>query len=177
MSSSSPKKIVAASVIELQQAFLDSALLATVTGHARTWWMPYLQAVLENFLALRQHRVGGQRVSLTLDPKRIGAIQKLIKNSSNRDRRTRSRWAAAVHAAHRAGIDPAELPRWLAEGGGISGRARNTKPPKHALNVTGGLDDVDCPVPTCPRQRRARRRPHRQRPVPSVVRILLADEQ
>lgn len=129
MSKALRKQIVAASVLSLQKVFADSVLLATVKGRARTWQVPYLQAVQETFEDLRQQRVGGVRVSQGLAASRLGAILALIKQSSNRDRRTRSRWAAAVHAAHRAGVSPSELPKWLSEGGGVSGRARKTKLP------------------------------------------------
>lgn len=121
--------IITAAVLNLQKVFTNCVRSATIEGRARTWQVPYLQAVQETFEDLRQQRVGGVRVSQDLAASRLGAILALIKQSSNRDRRTRSRWAAAVHAAHRAGISPSELPKWLSDGGGVSGRARKTKLP------------------------------------------------
>ena len=108
----------------LQTVFNDALATMTETGHARTWFVPYLAEVLAAYIEARTKKVEGKRLSSVISKNSRRAIRKLINKSSNRDRKTRSRWAAAVDAAFSAGVTPEKLGPWLRDGGGVSGRAR-----------------------------------------------------
>ena len=108
---------------QLEVVFADGLKKMSEPGHARTWFVPYLRAVLATYIQTRTRTVNGKRLSSLISRSPRGAFQKLIKNTSNRDRKTRSRWAAALDAAYNAGVQPNQLERWLRLGGGVSGRA------------------------------------------------------
>ena len=103
-----------------------SSALATMTepGHNRTWLIPYLADVLAAYLETKNKKVDGKRLSSVISKNPRRAIQKLIAKSSNRDRKTRSRWAAALDNAYKTGVPPEKLESWFRRGGGVSGRAR-----------------------------------------------------
>lgn len=108
----------------LKSNFADALATMTEPGHARTWFVPYLCAVLATYNELKGKTVNGKRLSSLISKSSAGAIRKLIGKTCNRDRKTRSRWAAAVDAAYNAGVTPEKLGPWLRQGGGVSGRAR-----------------------------------------------------
>jgi hypothetical protein len=108
----------------LQTVFDDALATMTEPGHARNWFVPYLREVLAAYNELRAKTVNGKRLSSVFSKNPRHAIQKLIGKTSNRDRKTRSRWAAALVAAYNAGVSPEKLGPWLRRGGGVSGRAR-----------------------------------------------------
>jgi len=97
-----------------------------IIGAERTYTYADLNACVNQFA---NYLIGlgvtkGDAVGLFLNNCAEFAIQKLIAKSSNRDRKTRSRWAAALDNAYKAGIPPEKLERWFRDGGGVSGRAR-----------------------------------------------------
>jgi len=117
----------------LQTSFADALTALTTPGQARGWFIRYLGDILATYTKLRARRVNGSRLSNVVAKGSRGAIKKLINKTCNRDRRTKSRWAAAVHAAYKAGIAPDEFADWLAKGGGVSGRARKSPAPAKRL--------------------------------------------
>jgi hypothetical protein len=108
----------------LKTAFAHALATMTEPGHARNWFVPYLSEVLATYNEIRTKSVDGKRLSSVVSKSSRRAIRKLISKSSNRDRKTRSRWAAALDAAYKAGVPPEKLGRWFRQGGGLSGRAR-----------------------------------------------------
>src|SRR5450759_788312 len=98
---------------QLKTVFADGVTKMSEPGHARTWFVTYLRAVLATYIDSRTRTVNGKRLSSVLSKNPRRAIQKLIKNTSNRDRKTRSRWAAALDAAYGAGVPPEKLERWF----------------------------------------------------------------
>jgi hypothetical protein len=107
----------------LQKVF-DETLLTTIkSGHARTWFVPYLAEVLSTYIELAAMTANGKQVK-GLPKNRRRAIRKLIRKSGRRDRRTNSRWATALAEAARTGVTPESLNEWLRTGGGVSGQAR-----------------------------------------------------
>ena len=109
---------------QLKTVFADGVTKMSEPGHARTWFVTYLRAVLATYIDSRTRTVNGKRLSSVLSKNPRRAIQKLIKNTSNRDRKTRSRWAVALDAAYNADVQPDQLERWFRDGGGVSGRVR-----------------------------------------------------
>jgi hypothetical protein len=108
----------------LKTAFADALTTMTEPGHQRDWFVSYLSDVLATCNELRAKTVNGKRLSSLLSKSPSGVIRRLIRNTCNRDRKTRSRWAAALVAAYNAGVSPEKLGPWLRQGGGVSGRAR-----------------------------------------------------
>jgi hypothetical protein len=108
---------------QLETVFADGLTEMSEPGHARIWFVPYLRAVLATYIESRTRTVNGKRLSSLLSKNPRRAIRKLIKDTSNRDRKTISRWAAALDAAFSAGVSPEKLGPWLRRGGGVSGRA------------------------------------------------------
>ncbi len=84
---------------KLQQAFTEAAAAATTPGKARTWYVPYLAAVLNVYRELATKSVDGKALSKAVakDP-RIAFFRLLT--SSKRDSKTRRRWAAALAHAY-----------------------------------------------------------------------------
>jgi hypothetical protein len=120
---------------KLEKAFAEAAAAATTPGKARTWFVPYLAAVLRVYRKLTTQIVDGRALSSALPKNPRDAIFKLLK-TSKRNSKTRSRWAAALANAHKSDVSPEELPKWLKKGGGVAGRARSlvTRTHKHKAN-------------------------------------------
>jgi hypothetical protein len=106
----------------LRQALADAAAAATTPGKSRTWFVPYLAAVLETYQELTTKLVDGKALSKAVAKDPRTAFFKLLK-LSKRDPKTRSRWAAALAHAYDSGISPERLAKWLKKGGGVAGRA------------------------------------------------------
>jgi hypothetical protein len=107
---------------KLRQSFAEAALTAITPGQARTWFVPYLVTVLKAYQELTTKSVDGKRLSKAVAKDPRSAFFRLLK-SSKRDSKTRSRWAAALLHAHKSGVSPDDLPKWLKKGGGVAGRA------------------------------------------------------
>jgi len=120
---------------QLKKAFAKAAPAAATPGKARTWFVPYLAAVLKTYGELTTQTVDGRPLSRALARQSRAAFFKLLK-SSNRDPKTRSRWAAVLANAHKSGISPKEFPIWLEKGGGAAGRASELSKATRALNQT-----------------------------------------
>ncbi len=122
---------------KLEQALADSAAAATNPGNARTWFVPYLSAVLKVYRKLTTISVDGKALSRAVAKDPRNAFFKLLK-TSKRDSKTRSRWAATLAHAYKSGISPERLPKWLKKGGGVAGRAAEltivTRGQKQAAN-------------------------------------------
>jgi hypothetical protein len=122
---------------KLQQTFAEAAATATTPGQARTWFVPYLVAVLKVYQELTTQTVDGRALSRALAKNPRDAFFKLLK-TSKRDSKTRSRWAAALANGYASGVSPKDLPRWLKKGGGAAGRAgelsKSTQRLKQAAN-------------------------------------------
>lgn len=108
---------------KLEKAFAEAAAAATTPGKARTWFVPYLAALLRVYRKLTTQTVDGRALSRALGKNPRDAFFKLLK-TSNRDPKTRSRWAAALANAHKSDVSPEDLPKWLKQDGGVAGRAR-----------------------------------------------------
>jgi hypothetical protein len=107
---------------KLRQTFAEAALIAITPGQARTWFVPYLVTVLKAYQELTTKSVDGKRLSNAVAKDPRSAFFRLLR-SSKRDSKTRSRWAAALLHAHKSGVSPEDLPKWLKKGGGVAGRA------------------------------------------------------
>jgi hypothetical protein len=108
--------------MQLRQAFAEGAATAITPGNARIWFIPYLTTVLKSYQELTTESVDRKRLSRAIAKDTRTAFFRLLK-SSGRDSKTRSRWAAALAHAHKSGVSPEELPKWLTKGGGVAGRA------------------------------------------------------
>jgi hypothetical protein len=117
-----PKKALRPYRKKLQQALVEAAATATTPGQARTWFVPYLAAVLRVYLKLTKQVVDNRPLSRALAKQSRDAFFKLLK-SSKRDPKTRSRWAAVLANAHKSDISPEQFQKWLKKGGGVAGRA------------------------------------------------------
>jgi hypothetical protein len=93
-------------------------------GKARTWMIPYLQDMLVEYRRARRKIIDGARLTSVLGHHRHDFFAILLRRTSNRDARTRSRWASAMKNAVKNKVRPADLKGWLEDGGGISGRAK-----------------------------------------------------
>ena len=135
---------------KLKNILADAAMAATTPGRARTWFVPYLAAVLEAYENLTTQRVDGKAMSKAFAKDPRTAFFKLL-TTSKRDSKTRSRWAAALAHAHGLGISPEKLPKWLRKGGGVAGRAaelasvartpkQTANQPQHRLKPTSLLN-------------------------------------
>ena len=107
--------------IQLREAYSQAMQTAFVKGRMRTWSVPYLQAVLRVYYELDEQIIDGKSLRRALG-KRRRAVRRLLK-TAGRDPKTRSRWMMALLGAIKQKVSPGELPIWLADGGGISGRA------------------------------------------------------
>lgn len=137
---------------KLQQAFAKAAATATTPGKARTWFVPYLAAVLKAYQKLATHSVDGKALSKAVAKHPRNAVFKLLR-TSKRDSRTRSRWAAALVHAHKSGVSPEELPKWLRKGGGVAGRAAELAAIARSQKQTAnpprdGINDASIPQPS-----------------------------
>jgi len=112
----------------LKHSFSDALLRAGEPGQARIWFVPFLAKALGTFYELRQRRIDGRRLSKALAKLPRDAFLSLLK-ATNRDAKTRSRWAATLDAAFRLGVTPSDLSKWLRQGGGVAGRARKKPKP------------------------------------------------
>jgi hypothetical protein len=98
-----------------------------VPGNARTWFVSILVEALKIYHELRAIRLRQRPLSKALGKQPREVFSALLK-ASGRDRRTRSRWAAALENAVEAGVPPGDLAEWSREGGGVSGRAKRPSP-------------------------------------------------
>ncbi len=133
---------------QLKQAFAEAAPTAATPGKARTWFVPYLAAVLKIYRKFTTQTVDGRPLSKALAKRSRDAFFKLLK-SSNRDPKTRSRWAAVLTNAHQSGVSPEEFPIWLKKGGGAAGRASELSKATRALKQTASQpnDGIAKPSP------------------------------
>lgn len=133
---------------ELKQAFAEAAPTAATPGKARTWFVPYLAAVLKTYRKLTTRTVDGRPLSRALAKQSRDAFFKLL-SSSKRDPKTRSRWAAVLENAHKSGISPEQFPTWLKKGGGAAGRASELPKATRALKQTASQpnDGIEKPSP------------------------------
>jgi hypothetical protein len=137
---------------KLQQALAEAAATATTPGQARTWFVPYLAAVLRVYRKLTTQTVDGCTLSRAVAKHPRNAFFKLLR-TSKRDSRTRSRWAAALVHAHKSGVSPKELPKWLRKGGGVAGRAAELAAVARGQKQTAnpprdGINDTSIPQPS-----------------------------
>jgi hypothetical protein len=138
------KKVLSRYRKKLRLALAEAAPTATTPGKARTWFVPYLAAVLRVYRKLTSQTVEGRVLSRALAKNPRDAIFKLLK-TSKRDSKTRSRWAAALANAHKSDVSPEELAKWLKKGGGVAGRARGlvARTQKHVANPPqGGINNA-----------------------------------
>ena len=133
---------------KLQQALAQAAATATTPGEARTWFVPFLVAVLKAYQELTTKSVDGKRLSKAVAKQSRDAFFKLLK-SSKRDPKTRSRWAAVLANAHKSDISPEQFPKWLKKGGGAAGRASELSKATRALNQTASQtkNGINTPSP------------------------------
>jgi hypothetical protein len=93
-------------------------------GNARTWMIPYLKKLLAQYRRARKQIIDGARLTSVLGHHRHDFFAILLRQTSDRDTKTRGRWASAMKNAVKSKIRPADLEGWLNGGGGISGRAK-----------------------------------------------------
>jgi hypothetical protein len=93
-------------------------------GHARDWFVPFLVDLLRAYRRLRRKVVNGRKIRGLVGPNPRARFSKLLAKCTNRDAKTRSRWAAAMANAIEEKITPDKLADWLTQRGGISGRAK-----------------------------------------------------
>ncbi len=132
---------------KLQQALAEAAATATTPGNARTWFVPYLAAVLTTYRKLTRQSVNGKTLSKAVAKNPRNAFFKLLK-SSNRDPKTRSRWAAALVHAYESNVSPEQLSKWLKKGGGVSGRAAELSKTSRGLKQTANQTTVVIATPS-----------------------------
>jgi hypothetical protein len=125
---------------QLKQAFAEAAPTAATPGKARTWFVPYLAAVLKVYRKLTTLTVDGRPLSRALAKQNRDAFFKLLK-SSKRDPKTQSRWAAVLANAHNSDISPEQFPIWLKKGGGAAGRASELSKATRALKTSSQPKD------------------------------------
>lgn len=111
---------------KLEQKFVSASASASVSGKARTWFVPYLAEVLKTYVLL-QSKKSGERIVRRCHQKKSRRVLRKLLRSAHRDTKTRSRWSAVLAHALSVGIEPEDLPLWLKSGGGISGRAAEIK--------------------------------------------------
>jgi hypothetical protein len=72
----------------------------------------------------QEHDFGAfKQLSRLLGSNMRDRFRELLRRSSNRDGKTRHRWACALENARKEKVKPKQLRRWLARGKGLSGRA------------------------------------------------------
>jgi hypothetical protein len=108
----------------LTASFERSLKRVSKAGNARSWMMPYLKKMLAQYRRARTKIIDGAPLTSVLGHHRHDFFAILLKRTSNRDARTRSRWASTMKNAVKSKIRPADLEGWLKDGGGISGRAK-----------------------------------------------------
>jgi hypothetical protein len=101
----------------------------SIPGSARTWFVPILVEALEIYYELQSITLRQRPLSKALGKQPRQVFSALLKKSG-RDRRTRSRWTAALNNAVKAGIASDDLAEWLRKGGGVSGRAKRPSSPE-----------------------------------------------
>jgi len=118
------KKALARVQKRLTASFARSLKRISKAGNARTWMMPYLKKMLAEYRRARQKIIDGASLTSVLGHHRHDFFAILLRRTSNRDARTRSRWASAMKNAVKNNVRPADLKGWLKDGGRISGRAK-----------------------------------------------------
>jgi hypothetical protein len=93
-------------------------------GKARTWMIPYLKDMLVEYRRARQKIIDGASLTSVIGHHRHDFFAILLRRTSNRDARTRSRWASTMKNAVKNKVRPADFESWLKDGGGISGRTK-----------------------------------------------------
>jgi hypothetical protein len=104
----------------LKTAFNEAVAQAAQT---RIWPYPYLAALVRTYLKLRAATVGEKPLSRALGKKKQTVLLQLLRNTTDRGPKVRSLWAKAARLAVVEKIAPNDVPKWLADGGGIAGRA------------------------------------------------------
>jgi hypothetical protein len=109
----------------LRQAFETALTAMMMPGQTRDWAVRFLAEVLKVYTELRETRIDGAYLHRLLAPGggRRERLSKLLKKTTNRDSKTRSRWAGVLAKADKANVDPSALAGWLKDGGGIAGRS------------------------------------------------------
>ena len=102
----------------LTASFERSLKRVSKAGNARSWMM------LAQYRRARTKIIDGAPLTSVLGHHRHDFFTILLRRTSDRDARTRSRWASAMKNAVKSKIRPADLEGWLKDGGGISGRAK-----------------------------------------------------
>jgi hypothetical protein len=108
----------------LTASFKRSLKRMSKAGNARTWMVPYLKKMLAQYRRARKKIIDGAPLTSVLGHHRHDFFAILLRQTSNRDARARSRWASTMKKAVKSKIRPADLKDWLKVGGGISGRAK-----------------------------------------------------
>ena len=108
----------------LTASFERSLKRMSKAGNARTWMMPYLNKMLAQYRRARKKIIDGAPLTSVLGHHRHDFFAILLRRTSDRDAKTRNRWASAMKNAVKSKIRPADLEGWLKDGGGISGRAK-----------------------------------------------------
>jgi len=121
----------------LKKSFASAQKRLTSPGHGRDWFVPYLCEVLRSYHELRKIRVGSVKLIRALGSTRRKRLSRLIKRTSNRDPKMRSRWATALTNALEDKVKAQDLEDWLKAGGGISGRANRRRPDEPAETEQG----------------------------------------
>jgi hypothetical protein len=108
----------------LTTSFKRSLKRMSKAGNARSWMMPYLKDMLAQYRRARKKIIDGSPLTSVLGHHRHDFFAILLRQTSDRDTKTRGRWASAMKNAVKSKIRPADLKGWLNGGGGISGRAK-----------------------------------------------------
>lgn len=114
-------------VAELRKSFRRAQRRQMRPGTAATWMLKFLRTVFRTYRAMLREIVDGKPTATLIGDNPRKCFSQLLKESTNRDVRTISRWAAALANAFMARLQPRELVPWLQAPGGISGRARKTR--------------------------------------------------
>jgi hypothetical protein len=120
---SSQKAKIAKIEARLRDLFEDAKQSMTKPGRTRGWFLPFLESLLKNYYRLRKTRIDGVRLTNLLGPNPRERFLAILAECTDRDPKTRSRWAAAMANAVKNKVKSRELRVWLANGGGVAGRS------------------------------------------------------
>ena len=109
--------------------FIDDLKRAYATalpraGHTREWPYGYVSAVIACYRELRRIRIRGQRLTRALGRTKETILLNLVKRTSDRDNKARSRWCSVAWLAIVDKIEDEAVMAWIRDGGGLAGRAR-----------------------------------------------------
>lgn len=111
---------------ELREAYRAALLQA---GHTREWPFAYIAALIATHEKLRRIRIDGRRLSRALGSTKGAILLALVRRTTDRDSKTRSRWCRVAMLAITRKIDEDEIIDWIRSGGGLAGRAREAARP------------------------------------------------